>query len=103
MHPNPAFRQSPEARNLAFVRERSFGSLAINAEDGPIVSHIPFLLSDDGKFADLHLVRSNLIARTEPGPAVIAVTGPDGYVSPDWYGVPVKVTLSPSGIIRSSL
>ena len=91
MHPNPAFRQSPEAKNLAFARTRGFGTLAITADDGPLLSHIPFLLSDDGAHADLHLVRSNPIARTEPGPAVIAITGPDGYVSPDWYGVPDQV------------
>jgi transcriptional regulator len=63
--------------------------LSVNGEAGPLVSHIPFALSDDGKSADLHLVRSNPIARACTGsmPAVIAVSGPDSYISPDWYGV----------------
>jgi transcriptional regulator len=42
----------------------------------------------------LHLVRSNPIARllkSGAAPARIAVSGPDGYVSPDWYGVPDQV------------
>ncbi|MCV6591542.1 MAG: FMN-binding negative transcriptional regulator [Silicimonas sp.] len=90
MHPNPAFRQSPAAQNLAFARERGFGTLVL-AGDDPHLSHIPFLLSDDGTHADLHLVRSNPIARAGGGRAVIAVTGPDGYVSPDWYGTPDQV------------
>ena len=30
-------------------------------------------------------------ARLSPGPAVISVMGPDGYVSPDWYEVPDQV------------
>lgn len=91
MHPNPAFRQEPEARNLDFARERAFGTLAINAEEGPLLSHIPFLLAEDGRTADLHLVRSNPILKALPAQAVIAVAGPDGYVSPDWYAVPDQV------------
>ena len=75
MHPNPAFRQTPEDRNLAFARERGFGVLAL-AGDEPLLSHVPFLLAVDGSHADLHLVRSNPIARAGGGNAVIAVTGP---------------------------
>jgi transcriptional regulator len=89
MHPNPAYRQTSHARNLAFARDRAFGTLAITAPQGaPLLSHVPFLLDAAGASADLHLVRSNPIARAlmaGPMDAVIAVTGPDGYVSPDWY------------------
>ncbi len=87
MHPNPAFRQSPRDQNLAFARDRGFGILSVNGPEGPIAAHIPFLLNDDASFADLHLARSNPIARAGlPAPALIAVTGPDAYISPDWYG-----------------
>jgi len=93
MHPNPAFRSDPEAAHLAFARARGFGTLCLNGAEGPLISHIPFALSEDGTEAELHLVRSNPIARVVDAPmeAVIAVTGPDGYVSPDWYGVPDQV------------
>ncbi|MEM7644006.1 MAG: FMN-binding negative transcriptional regulator [Pseudomonadota bacterium] len=91
MHPNPAFRQIPETKALDFVRTRSFGTLAVNADIGPLLSHIPFLIADDARTADLHLVRSNPILRHLPADAVIAVQGPDGYVSPDWYDVPDQV------------
>lgn len=93
MHPNPSFRKPGDAQNIAFARDRGFGTLALNAEDGPLISHIPFALQSDGQIADLHLVRSNPILRLleEPQKAVIAVTGPDGYVSPDWYDVPDQV------------
>ncbi|MBA3911164.1 MAG: negative transcriptional regulator [Rhodobacter sp.] len=87
MHPNPVFRQSPRERNLAFARARGFGILTTNGPEGPLAAHIPFQLSDDATFADLHLARSNLIARAGlPAPAVLVVAGPDAYVSPDWYG-----------------
>ncbi|MDZ4086200.1 MAG: FMN-binding negative transcriptional regulator [Tabrizicola sp.] len=87
MHPNPAFRQEPRARNLAFARARGFGILSINGPEGPLAAHIPFLLNADASFAELHLARSNPIARAGlPAPALIAVAGPDAYISPDWYG-----------------
>jgi transcriptional regulator len=92
MHPNPAFRQSPRDENLAFAQARGFGLLTINGADGPLLAHVPFLLSADGATADLHLARSNPIARTPlPAAAVIAVTGPDAYISPDWYGLEDQV------------
>lgn len=87
MHTNPAFRQSPREQNLAFARDRSFGILTINGPDGPLASHIPFLLNEDASFAELHLARSNPIARAAlPTPALLAISGPDAYISPDWYG-----------------
>jgi len=89
MHPNPAFRAEDTARHIAFARERAFGVLALSTDAAPALSHVPFLLNEDGTVVELHLVRSNPIARmlTQPGTARIAVSGPDGYISPDWYGV----------------
>jgi transcriptional regulator len=87
MHPNPAFRQTPQDRNLAFARARGFGILSVNGPSGPLAAHVPFLLNEDASLADLHLARSNPIVRAGlPAPALIAVSGPDAYVSPDWYG-----------------
>lgn len=91
MHPNPAFRGEAAERSVAFLRDRAFGTLAINADGGPLLSHVPYLLDSDAGTLDLHLVRSNPIARALPAEAVLAATGPDGYVSPDWYGVPDQV------------
>ena len=89
MHPNPIYRRAELSRNIAFARNRSFGVVSINAADGPLLSHVPFMLSEDGTSLELHLVRSNPILGVldEPQNAVIAVSGPDSYISPDWYGV----------------
>ena len=87
MHPNPAFRQEPLDRNVAFARARGFGILSVNGPEGPLAAHVPFLLNDDASFAELHLARSNPIVRAGlPLPALLAVAGPDAYISPDWYG-----------------
>ncbi|MGK7753370.1 MULTISPECIES: FMN-binding negative transcriptional regulator [unclassified Roseovarius] len=93
MHPNPIFRQTPDARNIAFARAQGFGVLAVASEGAPLMSHIPFLLSENGEVAEFHLVRSNPIARALSAPlhARIAVVGPYSYVSPDWYGVEDQV------------
>ena len=94
MHPNPAFRPTTQDESLALARELGFGMLAVSQADAaPMISHVPFLVSDDGSFAELHLVRSNPIARalTTPLPARLAVQGPHSYISPDWYGVEDQV------------
>ncbi len=101
MHPNPVFRKTADERSLDFARSRGFGILAVAAEGAPYLSHVPFLLSEEGAAAELHLVRSNPICRLAGGDAGrgadagvaarIAVSGPDGYVSPDWYGDPGQV------------
>ena len=93
MHPNPIFHTESAERNLAFARARAFGVLAVNGADGPMMAHVPFLIDEDGAQLHLHLVRSNPIARALKAPmqARSAVSGADGYISPDWYGVPDQV------------
>ena len=92
MHPNPSFRQTPPDANLHFARWRGFGVLAVNGAEGPVMAHVPFLLSPDGRHADLHLARANAVIRSGlPAKAVLAVSGADGYVSPDWYGIDDQV------------
>jgi transcriptional regulator len=93
MHPNLIFRKAEQAQNLAFARQRSFGTLVINAANAPLLAHIPFLLSEDGSRIEGHLVRSNPILKLigEGIEAVMSVTGPDAYISPDWYEIDNQV------------
>ena len=93
MHPNPAFRRVDAAQSLALVRARSFGILVAQGAEGPLASHIPFMLSDDGSVVEFHLVRNSAMARTiaDGAPVRLIVDGPEGYISPDWYGVADQV------------
>lgn len=93
MHPNPIYRTTERARNIAFAQEVGFGVMAVSGPDGPLMSHVPFILNDEGTIAELHLVRSNPIARLPgmPLPVRLAVSGPDSYVSPDWYKIADQV------------
>ena len=86
MHPNPVFQDKDLDKNLTFARERGFGTLAVNGQSRPLLSHIPFRISSDNESVEIHLVRSNPIARMNfPISALISETGEDSYVSPDWY------------------
>ena len=92
MHPNPAFRQEPEFRALDFARSRGFGVMTAAGPDGVLAAHIPFVM--EGRTLAAHLVRSNPLARhlrDGEKPALMIVSGPDGYISPDWYGEEDKV------------
>jgi transcriptional regulator len=93
MHPNQIYHDADTQRNVDFARERAFGVLTVNGDNGPLVSHVPFVLSENGDAVDLHLVRSNSIARAlkEPLKAKMLVSGGDSYISPDWYGVDDQV------------
>ncbi|MCI4662877.1 MAG: FMN-binding negative transcriptional regulator [Neomegalonema sp.] len=93
MHPNPAFRNATERQNVDFLRERGFGVLSAVAGEGIVASHVPLEMHAlDGPTPVLraHLLRSTPLARAvHKGdlPALLVVSGPDGYVSPDWYGL----------------
>ena len=94
MHPNPIFRKTDTQSSLNFARQTGFGHLMLVLDDMPLVSHIPFLLDEAQGEVELHLVRSNPMARllkSGARPAKLAVTGPHGYISPDWYGVKDQV------------
>lgn len=98
MHPNKVFRTQDIEDSLVFVRDRGFGTLILSQQEDqevryPLISHVPFLLSEDGTYIEAHLVRSNPILKclTEPHPVTLTVTGSDAYISPDWYGVADQV------------
>lgn len=93
MHPNKTFRRTDEGLARSYAHDRAFGLLAVSTDGAPLIAHVPFLLAESGTEADLHLVRSNPIARAcgDGMPATLAVSGPDGYISPDWYGIDDQV------------
>jgi len=93
MHPNPIFRRTADARCLDLIRSRAFGQITVYTDGQLLAAHVPLLLSEDAATVDIHLVRSNPIARalSTPLKALVTINGPDGYVSPDWYGADDQV------------
>jgi transcriptional regulator len=95
MYTPPMFK-SDRAASLAFAQTRGFGLAC--AWDGikPIASSLPFYLSfaDDGTpHAAFHVARHNPLIKLADGTTswLLAVSGADAYVSPDWYVSPDQV------------
>ena len=89
MHPTPMFHWSDREGMLAFVGERTFVTIAATVEGTLAFAQAPVIV--DGNRLLLHLSRANRIAKQLPLRASLIVSGPDTYVSPDWYGEPDQV------------
>lgn len=91
MTPGAPYRWTDEAAIRDFVGQAGFGLLCVAAPDRMHVVHLPVVWLDDRRIG-LHIHRANPIVRHLDGAdALIVVTGPHGYVSPDWYSLPDKV------------
>jgi transcriptional regulator len=87
MHPDRTFRWEDRAAMRELVSALGFGALFAATPDGPRVAHVPIVWLDDDTIA-LHIARGNGITRHLDGTTALFVAqGPDGYVSPDWYGL----------------
>lgn len=96
MHPSPRFRETDPDTLLARIAAHPLGLVAVNGETAPLTVHTPVLARQDkeGVVLRFHLSAANAVtARLIAGaPALIVFTGPDAYISPDWYGaVPDQV------------
>ena len=87
MHPNPAFRWKDPESMRAFATEVGFGMLFLTTPEGPRVAHLPFVFLDS-EHIGFHMARGNALAKHLDGAeALFVINGPDGYISPDWYGI----------------
>jgi transcriptional regulator len=95
MYTPPLFKQD-RAASLAFAQARGFGTICAWNGTRPIAASLPFYLSggDDGTVEALfHVARQNPLAKLADGATqwLLAVNGPDAYVSADWYISPDQV------------
>jgi len=89
MYTPPLFKQD-RAASFAFAEERGFGTVCAWNGTRPIASSLPFYLKhgDDGTVEALfHVARGNPLIQLADGKTswLLAVNGPDAYVSADWY------------------
>lgn len=94
MYVNPSFTTDEDVA-WAYVAERGFGAIVAMDDGSPMASQVPLLVTErDGRrCVEFHVARPNplhkVIAR-DPKVLVI-VSGPDAYISPDWYASPDQV------------
>ena len=86
MYVHPAFRAEPQACE-ALLLARGFGTLIAQTPEGPFAAHVPFLYRPAERRIELHVARANpMHAHVAADPRVLLTcTGPDAYVTPDWY------------------
>jgi transcriptional regulator len=89
------FKQD-RAASLAFAQERGFGTICAWNGARPVASLLPFYLNHAGDGtpqALFHVARHNPLLKFADGatPWLLAVNGPDAYVSADWYVSPDQV------------
>jgi transcriptional regulator len=81
---------------LAFALRRGFGTLIASDEGGPRGSHVPFVIRrEEGRvLVEVHLTARNPLCDLADGSRrfLLVVTGPDAYVSNDWYVTPDQVS-----------
>ena len=95
MYTPPFFKQD-RAASLKFAEARGFGTMCAFDGSKPIASPLPFYLTyaaDGTPQAAFHVARHNPLLKLAGGDAswLLAVNGPDAYVSPDWYVSPDQV------------
>jgi transcriptional regulator len=95
MYTPPMFK-TERAASLAFAEARGFATMCAFDGGRPVASLLPFYLSyaDDGTpRAAFHLARGNPLIQLADGNTswLLAVSGPDAYVSADWYVSPDQV------------
>jgi transcriptional regulator len=95
MYVQPQFRMN-RAECLAFAAARGFGLVVAYDGARPVASPLPFHLDygrDGSPRARFHVARGNPMAAlaARGGQWLIAVSGADAYVSPEWYVSPDQV------------
>lgn len=88
MYVNPAFKISDDTA-WEYVTDRGFGAVVAIDDGLPVAAQVPLLVKRDGdrRTIEFHVARPNplhqVVARNPR--VLIVVSGPDAYISPDWY------------------
>ena len=88
MEPRSVFRSEPDFLSINLMLVRGFGTLLVNGKAGPIAQPAPLVFADDFKSVETHIARASGLykALLDGIECTILIHGPDGYISPDWYG-----------------
>ena len=96
MYSPPHYQEGNPEEARRIIRENPFGILFSQSQDGPVATHIPFMLeeAEDGLGTLIgHMARANpqWNSWTEQTELLIVFPGPHAYISPGWYANPKNV------------
>jgi len=83
------FKVTDQEEALAFIVANGFDQLISTIENRLFVSHLPFLVSEDGQSIICHLAKNNPQWKSiEEQEVLVTFQGPHDYISPSWYSSP---------------
>jgi len=96
MDPSKLFQETDITVLINRIKSYPLGLVvAVDDRGKPQVAHVPVLveMQEDEVFLSFHLTRHNSVcdALLKSDNCLCIFTGPNAYISPDWYGVPNQV------------
>jgi len=88
MYIPPEFRMHDAQEAVRMIHKYPFGLLITQTAEGPLVTHVPFVLieHEDCWVLETHLSRDNPQAQLADGDeALVVFSGPQAYISPSLY------------------
>ena len=87
MYVIPYSRNTNESEIFEFIHQNGFGILVSQVDNKPWATHIPMILSEDGKKLTSHISRANKQWKHwNENPEVLAIfQGAHTYISSSWY------------------
>lgn len=77
---------------IELIRQYSFGTLVTSFQNKLEINQAPFLVDQEGKNIFCHLAKANMHwdLITDAEDLKVCFSGPDSYISPNWYLNPVN-------------
>jgi transcriptional regulator len=94
MHPSRIFHEADRTELAERARASPFALVvcANPAGGAPLAVHTPVLMAIDGVSARFHCSQQNdIVSALQAAPARLIWTGPNCYISPDWYEIDDQV------------
>lgn len=88
MYLPPLFRESDQAKIVAFMREHSFATMVSMVDGVPFATHLPLTIEERGEQIVIcgHLAKPNVQWQGfDAGESLIIFGGPHAYISPSLY------------------
>ncbi|HET9159257.1 MAG TPA: FMN-binding negative transcriptional regulator [Caulobacteraceae bacterium] len=79
------FAEQDEEVIWSLIESHPFALLVTHDAEGFHATHMPFLADREGRRLTGHIARANPQPARTDGEAMIVFSGPDAYVSPNWY------------------
>lgn len=94
MRENPDYALTDPGEVRALVRSAPWATMVSHTSAGLVASHYPFLLDEDAEELTVlsHVGRPDeRLHELGSHELLVIFSGPSGYVSPSWYGLPTAV------------